>query len=66
MTAAISMILSSFVGTSFAAKGGVPNDNALSGKACDNTTDRDRKLDGRASAQGHESSSHNDKGVEYR
>jgi hypothetical protein len=52
--------------TAVADKGGVPNDSALSGPACDNANDRNNKHHGRpASDQGHISSNHNGHGVEF-
>jgi hypothetical protein len=64
----------SFAQTSMADKGGVPNDSALEGKACDNSDNRNERFHERLSDdntnndkgqnQAHDNSEHNNKGVE--
>ena len=54
-----------FVGTSFADKGVVPDDSALSRKACENANNRNNKHHKLIIDQEHESYNHNYKGIEY-
>ncbi len=57
----------SYAQTALADKGGVPDDSALSGKACDNANERNNKHHDKPGwdSQGHQSSNHNGKGVEW-
>jgi hypothetical protein len=55
----------SFAETSFADKGGVPNDNAQSGPACQNADDGNNRHNDLGIDQGGSRSNHNNKDLEY-
>lgn len=54
-----------FTQTAVADQGGIPDDSALRGPACDNANDRNDKHHDLGLDQGHDSSNHNGKGVEF-
>ena len=54
-----------YVQTAVADSGGTPDNSALNGPACDNANDRNNKHHDLGLDQGHLSSNHNGKGVEF-
>jgi hypothetical protein len=61
----VGMTTVAFTQTAVADQGGIPDDSATSGPACDNAFERNEKHHELGLDQGHISSNHNGKGVEF-